>query len=126
MIAHINIHEKSFGDLRLYTDLEFRIQAGEKVGLLGRNGTGKSTLFNMISGVDDHFDGDITLVDLAEERTITEDKLLTKVKWSPYTGATLKGWPVFTIVNGEVVYEGGQVNTDIRGKEIQIKPDWEK
>ncbi len=61
MIAHINIHEKSFGDLQLYNGLDFRINAGEKVGLLGRNGTGKSTLFNMITGADTEYDGNIEL-----------------------------------------------------------------
>ncbi len=61
MIAHIQINEKVFGDLALYRDLDFRIRAGEKIGLLGRNGTGKTTLFNIISGQDDDFDGDISM-----------------------------------------------------------------
>lgn len=61
MIAHIQIHEKSFGDLSLYKGLDFRVNAGEKIGLLGRNGTGKTTLFNIITGIDDEFDGDVNL-----------------------------------------------------------------
>lgn len=61
MIAHISIAEKGFGDKQLYKELDIRMQAGEKVGLIGRNGTGKSTLFNLISGVDKDFDGEIKL-----------------------------------------------------------------
>ncbi|MFT4532151.1 MAG: ATP-binding cassette subfamily F protein 3 [Candidatus Saccharimonadales bacterium] len=61
MIAHIQIHEKSFANLKLYNGLDFRINAGEKIGLLGRNGTGKTTLFNMISGEDLDYDGDIDM-----------------------------------------------------------------
>lgn len=61
MIAQISIHNKSFGDQILYSGLEFRINDGEKIGLLGRNGTGKTTLFKMIDGQDDHYDGEITL-----------------------------------------------------------------
>lgn len=57
----INISEKSFGHKVLYNDLNFDIQAGEKVGLIGRNGTGKSTLLLMISGDDNDFQGEIDL-----------------------------------------------------------------
>ena len=82
MIAHIKIHEKSFGADTLYRGLDFRINAGEKVGLLGRNGTGKTTLFNMISGVDKDFDGEIELrkdlvvVAARQEHQDVEDKIV--------------------------------------------------
>lgn len=62
MIANILIHEKSFGDKILYQDLRITVRAGEKIGLIGRNGTGKSTLFNMITGADKDYDGDVNLV----------------------------------------------------------------
>jgi ATP-binding cassette subfamily F protein 3 len=59
MLMSVDISEKSFGDKVLYTDLSFAIEKGEKVGLIGRNGTGKSTLFNMITGVDADYQGEI-------------------------------------------------------------------
>ena len=59
MIANINIHEKGFGDKVLYKDLVLKLQEREKVGLIGRNGTGKSTLFNLMTGLDKDFDGEI-------------------------------------------------------------------
>jgi len=61
MIAHISIANKGFGSKQLYKELDIRVQKGEKVGLIGRNGTGKSTLFNLMSGLDKDFDGEIKL-----------------------------------------------------------------
>jgi len=60
MLLSVDIAEKSFGDKILYQDLSFEIQEGEKVGLIGRNGTGKSTLFNLITGEDKDADGGVT------------------------------------------------------------------
>lgn len=59
MILSVDIEEKSFGNKILYQDLSFSVQPNEKVGLIGRNGTGKSTLLNMISGEDKDFEGEI-------------------------------------------------------------------
>ncbi len=59
MIANIFIEDKSYGDKILYQDFNLQLQAGEKVGLIGRNGTGKTTLFNLITGLDRDFSGAI-------------------------------------------------------------------
>lgn len=61
MILSVDIHEKSFGHKVLYTDLQFAIEPGEKVGMIGRNGTGKSTLFLIITGDDRDFQGEVQL-----------------------------------------------------------------
>lgn len=60
MIADINVTEKSFGDKQLYKELRFSVGDKEKVGLIGRNGIGKSTLFGILAGNDPDFIGDIT------------------------------------------------------------------
>ena len=54
MIQASNI-EKSFGAQTLFEDVSFLIGRGERIGLVGRNGTGKSTLFKMILGTE-HYD----------------------------------------------------------------------
>jgi len=59
MIANIVIGEKSFGNKVLYKDLSMTLQAKEKVGIIGRNGTGKTTLFNIMTGLDKDFDGEL-------------------------------------------------------------------
>lgn len=61
MLISIDISEKSFGNKLLYKDLNFDIQEGEKLGLIGRNGTGKSTLLNIITGEDKDYDGEIII-----------------------------------------------------------------
>lgn len=59
MIADINIKEKSFGPKSLMSGVKFSVNDGEKVGLIGRNGVGKSTLFNILAGLDKDYSGDI-------------------------------------------------------------------
>ena len=43
---------KSFGERRLFEDVYLRVEGGERIALLGENGTGKTTLLNMIVGLD--------------------------------------------------------------------------
>ncbi|MDL2362800.1 MAG: ATP-binding cassette domain-containing protein [Patescibacteria group bacterium] len=61
MLLSLDISEKSFGDKQLYNNLKLDIQEGEKVGLIGRNGTGKSTLLNMVTGDDLDYQGKIEI-----------------------------------------------------------------
>lgn len=59
MIADISITEKSFGPKILMTGVKFSIDDGEKVGVVGRNGVGKSTLFGILAGTDRDFSGEV-------------------------------------------------------------------
>lgn len=59
MIADITVTEKSFGPKVLMSGIKFSIDDGEKVGIIGRNGVGKSTLFGILAGTDKDFTGDI-------------------------------------------------------------------
>lgn len=52
---------KSFDDFKLLEDINFTIYRGEKVGLIGPNGIGKTTLFKMILGQIPHDEGEIIL-----------------------------------------------------------------
>ena len=73
MIADVHITDKSFGDKQLMSDVKFSVNDGEKVGLIGRNGVGKSTLFGMLAGTDSDYRGSIvfrrgsTIVATAQE-----------------------------------------------------------
>ena len=59
MIADIKITEKSFGPKLLMSGVSFSVDRGEKVGIIGRNGIGKSTLFSILNGSDKDFTGEI-------------------------------------------------------------------
>ncbi|MCK9582610.1 MAG: ATP-binding cassette domain-containing protein [Endomicrobiales bacterium] len=51
---------KSYGDQVLFDELSFNVNKGEKIGLVGRNGHGKSTIFQMILGNVEPDSGSIT------------------------------------------------------------------
>ena len=59
VIVDISITEKSFGPKQLYKDVSFSIADSEKIGLIGRNGTGKSTLLGILAGHDHDYTGDL-------------------------------------------------------------------
>ena len=59
MIADISITEKSFGPKLLMSGIKFSIDNGEKVGVIGRNGVGKSTLFGILVGTDHDYTGEV-------------------------------------------------------------------
>lgn len=51
--------DKSFGSKVLLKDFSYQFQRGEKVGIIGQNGTGKSTLLNIIQGLEPYDNGEI-------------------------------------------------------------------
>jgi dihydroorotase len=55
------------------------------------------------------YDADLTLVDLAARREITEAWMATKAGWTPFAGMQVTGWPVATIVRGNVVMRDGEM-----------------
>ena len=59
MIADINITEKSFGPKTLMSSVKFSVDNGEKIGIVGRNGVGKSTLFGILTGTDKDYSGEV-------------------------------------------------------------------
>jgi dihydroorotase len=62
------------------------------------------------------FDGDLTLVDLENHRTIQDSDTWTRVGWTPYAGRSLTGWPIYTIVDGKIVHsrtKGGVLRGNI-------------
>ena len=61
MISYLQIDKltKSFGDLVLFEDITFGVAQGQKIGLIAKNGTGKTTLLNIIAGKEDYDSGEV-------------------------------------------------------------------
>lgn len=59
-ILSIENISKAYGERKLFDEASFFMQDGEKVGIIGINGTGKSTLLKMIAGLEEKDEGSIT------------------------------------------------------------------
>ena len=61
MVSYLQVQNltRSVGDKTLFRDLSFSIGQGQKVGLIAKNGTGKSTLLNILSGADQADEGQV-------------------------------------------------------------------
>ena len=57
----VDIRLKCFGDMPVIRDVTFDVGAGEFVCLFGPSGTGKTTLLNIVAGIDRDFDGTLTV-----------------------------------------------------------------
>ena len=57
----INQLSKSYFSRELFTDVNFQMNAGDRLGLVGRNGHGKTTLFKLILGEEEPDSGGITI-----------------------------------------------------------------
>lgn len=64
------------------------------------------------------YDADLVLVDLQTYRPVLREEILSKCGWSPFEGWNLTGWPAYTIVGGELVYEKGKLHTQVRGQAL--------
>lgn len=61
MISYLQIENltKSIGDRMLFRDVTLGIYEGDKIGLIAKNGTGKTTLLNILAGKEDYDSGKI-------------------------------------------------------------------
>ncbi|MFM5889657.1 MAG: dihydroorotase [Dolichospermum sp.] len=64
------------------------------------------------------YDADLVLSDLKNYREVKREEVLSKCGWSSFEGWNLTGWPVTTIVGGEIVYDHGRLNTQVRGQAL--------
>ncbi|QNO15786.1 ABC-F family ATP-binding cassette domain-containing protein [Alkalicella caledoniensis] len=60
-IAWANDLDKSFDNVNIFSKVSFQINGGEKIGIIGPNGCGKTTLINILLGKDKDFQGEAIL-----------------------------------------------------------------
>lgn len=66
------------------------------------------------------YDADFTIVDMNAERTITDNWIASRCGWTPYDGMKVKGWPISTIVRGNVVMHEDQLIGDPVGEAVRF------
>ncbi len=54
------------------------------------------------------YDGDLVIVDMKQEKRVTSDVLHSRTDYTQYEGKVLKGWPIVSIMRGNIIVEGGQ------------------
>lgn len=73
-VFEINGINKSYGDRKLIDQLSFDVPAGAVVGIIGANGAGKSTFFNIISGIDQPDSGEISKGETVELAYVNQSR----------------------------------------------------
>ncbi|MBN2350636.1 MAG: dihydroorotase [Bacteroidales bacterium] len=63
---------------------------------------------------------DLVILDLNNPWKVEKDNLLYKCGWSPFEGNTFTSKVTHTFVNGNLVYENGRINEDIRGARLRF------
>ncbi len=93
-----------------------KITAENPARILGIRGKGR---------IEAGYDADIVVVDMEKTAEVgrhggPHGGFFSKCGWSPFSGWKLKGWPVTTVVGGQVVFEDGKILKTTGGKEIAI------
>lgn len=67
-------------------------------------------------------DADLVLVDLGRAETITNASIRSRCGWTPFDGLRVTGWPVATILRGEVAMRDGEILGPPRGEPLRFVP----
>ncbi len=67
------------------------------------------------------YDADFTVVDLKRTETITDAWSATKSGWTPFDGMEVTGWPVATIIRGEVIMQENEILQKGQGKPVKFQ-----
>ena len=66
------------------------------------------------------YDADLTLVDLGAQRTINNSWIASRSGWTPYDGVRVTGWPIHTVVRGQLAVRDEQLSERPQGRPIRF------
>ena len=66
------------------------------------------------------FDADLTIADMSKEVVIKDEMIASKCGWTPFNNYKVKGFPVGTIVNGDLVMSDGKVILESKGQPLKF------
>ncbi len=64
------------------------------------------------------FDADFTIVDLKKKRTIENSWIASRCGWTPFDGMQVMGWPIYTILHGQIAMAEDQIVATPQGRPI--------
>ncbi len=65
-------------------------------------------------------DGDLTIVDLSARREITNEWIASRCGWTPFHGKMVTGWPIATVIRGEIVMRDDEVLAAPSGEPLRF------
>ena len=65
------------------------------------------------------FDADIALCDLDKLHALEDREIRSRCGWSPWTGVEMRGWPIMTILRGDIVFRDGEPIGSPHGQPVQ-------
>ncbi len=77
-MLHLKQLSKDFAGKPLFTQIDWHLKKGERVGLVGENGAGKSTLMRIIAGQVEHTSGELQFAKGATVGYLPQDGIVTK------------------------------------------------
>ena len=66
------------------------------------------------------YDADLTIVDMSKKVTIKNEMMASKCGWTPFHNHKITGFPVGTIVNGNLVMQDGKILIKSKGKPLEF------
>ena len=66
------------------------------------------------------YDADLTIVDMNKEQIITNEMMASKCGWTPFNNYKVKGFPIGTIVNGNLVMSKGKIISKAKGQPLKF------
>jgi len=67
------------------------------------------------------YDGDFTIVDLTAKRTIDDSWIASKCQWTPFAGREVTGWPIMTVIRGNIVMRDDEVISEGIGEPVKFQ-----
>jgi dihydroorotase len=67
------------------------------------------------------YDADFSIVDLARVEKIQNARMATQCGWTPFDGVTVTGWPVATVIRGNVAMRDGEVFGEPQGRAVMFR-----
>jgi dihydroorotase len=83
---------------------------------------GPNRIFGLASKgrIAEGYDADFTIVDMKATRTITNDWIESRCKWTPHDGRSVTGWPIGTMIRGRMVMWNGEIIGEAEGQPIRF------